>query len=166
MPATVYIFLLIQLFFVSYIDVTKKKIPNFWVLINLVFAIVIISFFPSYEFSLSLFLYPLSFFVVGFLLFILKIMGGGDSKYLFSMFLLIPTHRHEEYFLCLAYMTVMVGLSLFLINIARNRKKILVAIRYKDMGRIKDVFGKKFTFAPVILLAWIWFGWNLRNNLF
>ncbi len=164
MPISVFIFLLIELIFVSYIDVTKRKIPNMWVLINLFFAIIIFFLIPTYKFSFSLFLFPLSFLIVGFALFMLKIMGGGDSKFLFSMFLLIPTALHEQYFLCLAYMTVFVGFTLFIINIARNHKKIRLAIKYKDIGRIKNVFGKKFTFAPVILFAWIWFGWIIRNN--
>jgi prepilin peptidase CpaA len=63
-------------------------------------------------------------------------------------------------------MTVLIGFSIFILNLARNYQKVLLAIKYKDIGRVKNVFGKKFTFAPVILIAWVWFAWKIKTNLF
>ncbi len=115
-----------------------------------------------YKFSFSSLFYPLAFLMVGYVLFTLKIMGAGDSKYLFSIYLVLPVTEHEESFLCLAYTTTVVGLCLFLINIFSNSDKIKIAILSRNVSMIRNIFGKKFSYAPVILLSWLWFGWKRK----
>ena len=167
MPISVYIFLVFQLFFVAYGDFKDKKISNVWPVINIVFFIISAFIFPNhYNFSLSTFLFPITFFVVGFILFILKIMGAGDSKYLLSFYLLIPVALHEDAFVFLAYSTVVVGLSLLFSNIFKNLDIIVVAIKSRNLILIKSIFGKKFSYAPVILVSWLWFGWTIKDKIF
>ena len=106
-----------------------------------------------------------NFFVAGFILFIFKIMGGGDSKYLSSFYLLIPYHLHEEAFSALLVATLFIGGSVFMKNILENLDRLIVAFRTSNLSLIKGVFGKKFTFAPVIFVSWLWFGWTIREKL-
>jgi len=89
-------------------------------------------------------------------------MGGGDSKYLASFYLLVPHSFQETVYLYLLYTTVIVGSSLLLFNAIKNFDNIVVLIRIGDVRGIKKIFGKKFTYAPVIFIAWMWFGWQNR----
>lgn len=167
MPVSVYLFLSLQLLFVAYFDFKFKKISNIWLLINLITYMVLLFIFPdNYNFDWQTFTFPLAIILGGYILFILKIMGGGDSKYLFSFYLVIPVSFHEKAFLCLAYTTVLVGLSLFLNNIIQNSDKIIMALKNKNIESIKNIFGKKFSYAPAIFTSWIWFGWKIKNYLF
>lgn len=159
MPVAVYIFLLIQLLVVSYVDIRKKIIANYWSVVNLVFFVIALFLFrDTYVIAWKTFLYPFAFLFVGFALYALKIMGAGDSKYLFSFFFLIPNGYQEDFFVLLAYSTVIVGLFLLIMNTIKNFDIIYEAIRWKNLRYIKQAYGTKFSYAPVIALAWIWFG--------
>jgi prepilin peptidase CpaA len=157
----VFIFVSIQLLVVAYIDFKTRVISNTWFLINFLFFGLLSFIFPElYLWKVSTFIFPLAFVVVGFGLYILKIMGGGDSKYLSSLFLLVPHSFHENVFLYLLYTTVIVGSSLLLFNIIKNFDKIVLLLKLQDVNGIKKIFGKKFTYAPVIFISWMWFGWQ------
>lgn len=159
MPISVYTFLLLQLFIVSWLDLKYKKIANYWSLINLAVFLVVLFVFPeAYHFSLGTFALPFGWIAVGIILFALKIMGAGDSKYLFSMFLLIPEDYHLIELICLLYVTCFVGGGLLLYNSLRNFDKLLMGWRLRDVKMIKSVYGHRFSFAPVIAVSWIWFG--------
>jgi prepilin peptidase CpaA len=110
-------------------------------------------------------LFPVAFLIVGLGLFALNIMGGGDSKYLSSIYLLIPLGFQDTAFLYLLYTTVIVGSSLLLFNSLKNFDKIVLMLRIGDAKGIKKIFGKKFTYAPVIFIAWMWFGWQNHSVL-
>ena len=69
-------------------------------------------------------------------------------------------------FLCLLLSTIIVGLFLLIMNALNNFEKILTAIRYMDTMAIKKIFGTKFSYAPVILISWMWFGLENRGNMF
>lgn len=160
-PLIVFIFVSIQLLVVAYIDFKFKTISNVWFLINSIFFIVLTFLFPQmYVYKISMFIYPIAFLVVGFGLFILKIMGGGDSKYLSSLYLLVPLQYHETVFVFLLYTTVIVGSSLLLFNLIKNFDRIVLLLKIHDVAGIKKIFGKKFTYAPVIFISWMWFGWQ------
>ena len=159
MPVSVYIFLMIQLSVVSWLDIKYKKIANYWSLINIVTFVVVLFVFPdNYSFDWPTFQIPLGWIVVGIILFALKIMGAGDSKFLFSMFLLIPEEYHMVELLCLLYVTCFVGGGLLLYNSLRNFDKLLLGWKVRDVRMIKSVYGHRFSFAPVIAVSWIWFG--------
>ena len=160
-----YLFILIQLIVVSYLDIKYKKIRNIWVMFNITLSIIAYSFWRDlYVLSIDSFQISIAFIFVGFLLYMMKIMGGGDSKYLASLFLLIPLNFQEKVFLALLITTVVVGLIIFLKNIMVNMKGIINAIKESNITELKSYFGKKFAFAPVILLAWIWLGWDLLKK--
>ncbi len=166
-PGTVYIFLLIELLAVAYIDFTQRKIANMWPLLNLVlFGLFLVFMGDIYQFAWATVFYSVVFFVVGIVLFAVKIMGAGDSKYLFSFFLLVPVRYQESALLCLLYSTVLVGGSLFLASCWKGRGKIIEAWNKKSVIPIKGIMGKKFAFAPVILASWAWFGWIHRESIF
>lgn len=167
MPISVYIYLLIQLIYVSYIDIQSRKIANAWSIGNIFLFLVLLFFFPqSYNLGIQTFLFPLGFFCAGFLLFILKIMGGGDSKYLSTLFLIIPVEIHDQAFVSLAVVTVIVGLSVFITNILKNWQFIVKAFKEGNIFQIKKIFGKKFAFAPVILVSWIFLGWKIKDLIY
>jgi len=163
-PLVVFIFISIQLLVVAYLDFKEKKISNIWSLINITTFLALSFLFQDlYLWKVSTFLYPLAFLFVGFLLFVLNIMGGGDSKYLSTLCLIVPNFFQESFFLHLLYTTIIVGSSLLLFNIIKNLDRIIILIKIRDISGIKRIFGKKFTYAPVIFISWIWFGWqNLK----
>ena len=164
LPIVVFIFVSLQLLVVAYVDFKTKIISNKWMIINFLFFAFLTFLFPNhYYWKPSTFVFPLAFIVVGFGLYFLKIMGGGDSKYLSSLFLIVPYAFHENFFLYLLYTTVIVGSSLLVINFIKNFDKIVLLIKIQDIAGIKKLFGKKFTYAPVIFISWMWFGWqNLK----
>ena len=158
-PLSVYLFLLIELVAVSYVDVISKKIANVWSILNLTFFIIFLFLMPEiYQLRLATFFYSLSFIFVGFILYLLKIMGPGDSKFLFSFYLLVPVNIHEKVFLCLIYSTIVIGSFFFSRSIVRNLDKMKQALILKNVTLLRKAFGKKFAYAPVILVSWIWFG--------
>jgi prepilin peptidase CpaA len=160
----VFIFISIQLLVVAYIDFKNSKISNVWILINFIFFCVLTIVYPKiYFWNVSVMLFPVVFLIVGFGLFVMNIMGGGDSKYLSSLYLLIPLGVQEIAFLYLLYATIIVGSSLLLFNTLKNLDKIILLMKVADVKGIKKIFGKKFTYAPVIFIAWMWFGW--QNHL-
>ncbi len=163
LPLIVFIFISIQLLVVAYIDFKTRKISNIWILINFLFFCVLTFLYPhTYFWNLNALLFPAAFLLVGFGLFIMNIMGGGDSKYLASFYLLVPLAFQETVFVYLLYTTVIVGSSLLLFNALKNFDNIILLIKIGDVNGVKKIFGKKFTYAPVIFIAWMWFGWQNR----
>jgi prepilin peptidase CpaA len=110
-------------------------------------------------------MYSFVFLLVGFMLFLLRIMGGGDSKFLFTFFLIVPMHLQEKTFEYLLISTVLVGTFVFITNVAKNFDKLKTSLKIGDHQTVKSCFGSKFAFAPVILLAWIWIGWTIKDTL-
>ena len=166
LPVIVFAFIAIQLLVVAYIDFKTRKISNVWILINFIFFCALTFLFPKiYVWSLGTLFFPLAFIFVGILLFMMNIMGGGDSKYLSSFYLLVPLGFQEMVFQYLLYTTVIVGSSLLLFNILKNFDRITLLFKIGDVSGIKKIFGKKFTYAPVIFIAWMWFGWQNHQIL-
>lgn len=167
MLATIYIFLFLQLLFVGWIDLKFKRISNWWALMNVLIFLGLLFIDPhTYAFRFSTFFFSLAFLIVGFSLFMAKIMGAGDVKYLFSFYLLVPQRYHDSVFLALLYVTISVGTVLLMYNALKNFNRLWYALVFRDIHMIKVVFGKKFSFAPIILASWIWFGWEKRKELF
>jgi len=165
-PLLIFLFLCLELIIISYIDVKKRKISNYWSLINILLFLVCLFVYPdSYRLSLATFFYPLAWLFVGFFLFAFKIMGGGDSKYLFSFFLLVPEAFHEFFLLKLIYSTVVVGLILLIFNTLKNFDTLKQSIAMKDVSYFKQIYGTRFSFAPVIALSWMIFGWEIKSLL-
>lgn len=163
----IYLFILIQLIIISILDIKTKKILNIWPLINIFLFILLLFLIPEhYIFVWQTFAYSVIFFIVGFIFFLLNIMGGGDSKYLFSFFLLVPLALHEKAFVLLLYSTVFMGIAFFLLNLIRHWRAIYTTIVTGDIKEVKKYFGTKFAYAPVILMSWIWLGVDLSDHLF
>ena len=159
-PMVVFIFLSVQLLVVAYTDFKTKIISNIWLLVNFIFFCLLSYIFPQqYNWHLNTFIFSIVFLIVGILLFWMNIMGGGDSKYLSSFYLLVPVAYQDTVFLYLLYTTILVGSSLFLLNALQNLDKIILLFKLQDLAGIKKIFGSRFTYAPVIFIAWMWFGW-------
>lgn len=158
-PVIVYLAILCELVFVGYFDFKYKKISNLWSVFNLILFVALIFVLPDlYQFSWQAMFFPLVFFVITFFLYLARIMGAGDSKFLFTFYMIIPAQFQEQVFLNQAYLTIAIGGSLLIFNTAKNFDKLKLAYIYHDLTLIKNVYGKKFAYAPVILGAWIWFG--------
>jgi prepilin peptidase CpaA len=93
----------------------------------------------------------------------MKIMGGGDSKFLATIFLLIPLRFQDTVFYYLLISTIIIGSISFIQNIIINWDLIANAVRSKEKGAIRKCFGRKFPYAPVVLLTWGWFGWTIYS---
>jgi prepilin peptidase CpaA len=166
-PISLFFYLMVQLFVVSYTDLKIKKIPNIWPLSNLFVFFILFFLFPGlFELSWRTLFYPTVFFFVGLFFFSIKIVGAGDSKYLVSLFLLVPLNFQEVALASLVEITFITGVVSFFINTIKNFKKIFRAFKEKKINLIKECYGKKFPFAPVILGSWIIFGWKIQKNLF
>ena len=156
---SLYIFLLIELSFVAFLDFKYRVIKNYWSVINLIIALVLfVSQSSLYPFSLGTFQFSIAFFIVGFLLYLLNVMGGGDSKFLATFFLLIPLNQQEAVFYYLLLITIIIGLAFFLKNIIINFEKLINGLKMKNKQMVKECFGTKFPYAPVIWVTWIWMG--------
>ena len=167
LPAAIYFFLLLEVVIVAVIDIKTKKIWNMWTLVNMAFAILCVFLFREhYPVGWSLVEYPLYFLVGGFILWLLKIMGAGDVKYLFSFFLLVPSALHDQTFTYLLYTTILIGLSVLMYNVGRRFSFFWMAFRIRDREMLKQVFGTKFSYAPSILLTWIWLGWGNKEYIY
>jgi prepilin peptidase CpaA len=166
-PTTVYLFMLIELLAVSYIDLFRKKIANIWSVLNIVVFCILLFILPNhYSINVKSFSYPLIFLFVGYVLFMLKIMGGGDSKYLSTMFLLVPENHQDAAMISLIYTTIFIGTSIILFNTFKNYKSIWESLKNRKYDRIRLIYGKKLTYAPVILLSWFVFGLINRGIIF
>ena len=166
-PISVYLLLLAQLLYISYVDIKTRKISNLWPLLNYLIFFVLLYIYPEqYKISWEVFIYPTVFIFVCFALFVLKIMGAGDTKYLSSLFVLVPLLNQDVVFINLAYATLFVGVVLFLYNTINNFNKIKSAIILRNVHLVKSVYGKnKFAYTPVICISWLLFGiWIWRNS--
>ena len=160
-PWPIYTFIFLELVFVTIGDVRYKKIPNLWSLLNITIAVVLFLIFPElYILGFETFLFSICFIIVGFLLFQLNIMGGGDSKYLASLFLIIPTNSHDHFFYYLIISTIIVGIFSLIRNTFEQRVQIIQSIKCRDVSGIRSAFGTKFAYAIVILITWFLVGLN------
>jgi prepilin peptidase CpaA len=144
---------------VSIGDLRTRKIPNIWSLLNISFYILLLLLFPqNFEFHIESLILSGSFLLTGFILFVFKVMGGGDAKYLSTSALLVP---HELLWLYLEYLlisTLIFASFFFLRNLFVNKRDIAHYLRSFYLKGVKNFFGTKFAYAPVILLAWILIG--------
>ena len=159
MDTKIYMYLFIELLIVSLIDYRTKKISNLWSILHLILTLVVYFLLPEvYPFTWSVFFIPVVFFVVGFVLFLMKIMGGGDAKYLATFFLLIPHSMQRNSLEILLIVTTVIGFYVLLYRIVKNLNQFIMAIRLQDMKLFRGIWGSKFAFSPVILISWIWIG--------
>lgn len=164
MILTIYFFVLIQLIFVSIGDLRTRKIPNIWSLLNISFYILLLLLFPdSFKFHYQSIVLSIVFLLIGFSLFVLKVMGGGDAKYLSTSALLVPYGVMWTYLEYLFMSTFLFASFFFLKNLVINRKDISSYLRSFYLKGVKSFFGTKFAYAPVILVAWIFLGIKYFN---
>lgn len=156
----IYLFILVQTLFVAIHDVKYKKISNQWTILNcLLFTGFLLMFPDRYELSLNTFFYSFTFLFVGLIGFAMRIMGAGDSKYLFSLFLLTPALWHDQVFTLLLNSTMIIGGFSMLTSISQNHEKIVIYARSGYARGIKECLGNKFPYAPVIFMSWAWLGY-------
>jgi len=156
-----YIFILIlsQLLIVSWVDIKTKSISNHWHLLNMACGLLAYLFLDQfYLFDWSLFILPISFILVGFVLFLAGVMGAGDSKYMAGLALVIPHRCHFLFFESLLYSTLLVGGILLTMKVIRDFKTIQVYILSRYWLALRDIIRSEFSYAPVILIAWIFTG--------
>ncbi len=158
----IYSGILLSLIFVAWIDFRHKKISNNWSIFNLIAFVGLVSFSPLHHLSFELFVYPGILLLSGFVLFTLKVMGGGDAKYLATLFLLLPIEWQSPFFELLILSTALVGCMLIIVNILRNYSMVIKELRNRNLEGLRSCFGTRFSYAPVILLAWLWFAVDYR----
>ena len=161
LPLPLYIFILIELIFVSWIDYKTKKISNVWFLINMAFFLALLVVAPDlYSWQRETFFFPLGFLCFGFLAYLIGIAGAGDVKYLVSFFLLIPLSLQHSFFEFLLYSTIVVALGQLAFHTAKHFLLVKSALLLRDFSFVKGVYGTKICYAPIIAFAWICFGYS------
>ncbi|MBF0359761.1 MAG: prepilin peptidase [Oligoflexia bacterium] len=167
MPISVYIFILIQMAVVGYWDLKTKKISNYWSILNLIVFIIILCIFSDiYILKMAHLKYPFIILIVGIVLFFKNIMGAGDVKYLSSSFLLVPEFYHEKLVWYLLFFTIIFAGVLALKNTFINLGSILTHLKNREFLMIKTFYGTKFSYSPVILFSWIYWGWEINVFMF
>ena len=154
--------ILIQLIAVGWIDYRTEKISNNWVVLNIVVSVLLHVFLGNlYPLSWEVLIFPLGFIIIGFLLFLMHIMGAGDSKYLASLFLIIPLEYQILFFEKLVLSTIFTGSILLLYKIITHREKLKAYFISRYWGGIKQTIQSRFSYAPVVTVAWILLGFNI-----
>jgi prepilin peptidase CpaA len=150
---------LVELLIVSIVDLRKKKISNLWFILNIALAVIFhFSMKDIFPFSYEMFIFPIGWILGGFLLFLLNIMGAGDSKYLASLFFMVPVEFHMILFEKLLSSTIIVGIILITMKLIKDFKTIKAYTIAAYWTGVRETIKSKFSYAPVILLAWILFG--------
>lgn len=161
MSPWIYSLILLELAIISFIDIKTKKISNLWSIGQLVAAVLLYFSFDTYQWSWTVLVYPLIWFVIGFGLFIIGIMGAGDSKLIASLYFLIPLSLHHVMLEKILISTIVVGFMNFSIKIIRDFRTIkayaLSAYWQGFWAKMKS----SFSFAPVVMMAWILLGVQL-----
>lgn len=159
MSVVLFCIVLLELIVVAVIDLKTKKISNLWILVNVVLAALFYIFSPTtHTLQYELLLFPLGFIVIGFILFLLDIMGAGDSKFLASLFLIIPIDQQMVFFEKILLTTMMVGGILLLYRVVRNFHQFKAYVFSRYWSGIKTLIKSRFSYAPVILIAWLLMG--------
>ncbi len=162
MALSFYGLVLLELFIVAWVDIRSRRISNGWALANICIAPVLYFIAaPFYPLSWEALIFPLGFIVIGFLLYLLKIMGAGDSKFLASLFLLVPLEYHLPLFEKLVVSTAITGALLIIYRSFLNRGSLRAYVLTGQWAGVRQVLRSRFSYAPVIALAWILWGLNL-----
>lgn len=158
----VFSFVLLELLTVAWIDFKTEKISNRWILVNTAVAIMLHAFVRNlYPLSLEALVFPVGFIVIGFLLYLGNVMGAGDSKFLASLFLIIPLQFHIPFFEKLVISSIAVGALLFSYRVYKNGPELKAYFVGHYWEGIRKSLQSRFSYAPVIFLAWIILGFNI-----
>lgn len=161
---TLFLFMMVELAIVSFVDLKTRKVSNLWSLFHLgVFSLLTIFNIINSSFDWNDLLIPLAFLLGGYLLFYFNIMGAGDVKFISTLLLLLKESQQLDFLFYLATITAFIGGTLFLLNLFKNREKVFVFLGIKDKKIIENVFGKKFPYIPLVLIAWIGLGCTELN---
>lgn len=155
-------FIMLELLTVAWIDFKTAKISNKWILVNAVVSILLHVFLRNlYPLSWEVLLFPVGFIVIGFFLYLANIMGAGDSKFLASLFLIVPPEFHLPFFEKLVLSSICVGTLLFSYRIYKNSFALKAYFVSRYWAGIRETLKSRFSYAPVIFLAWVILGFNI-----
>ncbi|MFP5386467.1 MAG: prepilin peptidase [Bacteriovoracia bacterium] len=158
----VFALIMVELLVVGWIDLKTCKISNRWVVANFLISIGLhMAFRDVYPLTWETLIFPLGFIAIGFILYLLNIMGAGDSKFLASLFLIIPLQYHLMFFEKLVLSTVAVGATMLMFRIMRNARTLKAYYLSRYWAGIKDTLRSRFSYAPVICVAWMLMGFIL-----
>jgi prepilin peptidase CpaA len=151
---SVYVFLFLELAAVAWGDLKYRKVPNLWSLLNVAIFITLALAVPEvWLFSWNTFLWPVIIFLMGFFLYWMGIMGGGDAKFLSSTFLIIPAGDQEGFTIVLLVMTILASASLMLWRYFRRRRAAQGFFSF-----LRENWGRKYPFIPVVFTSWFFYG--------
>lgn len=158
----VFLVVLTELVIVGWVDLKSRKISNYWIPANVLMSVGMHFLFPEiYPVSWEVLIFPVGFVVIGFFFFLLGIMGAGDSKFIASLFLLIPLEYHMLFFGKLIFSTMLTGAILLLWKVAKNRVVLKSYFVSHYWIGIRETIKSKFSYAPVLVAAWILLGLDL-----
>jgi prepilin peptidase CpaA len=158
----VFTLILIELMVVAWIDYKTEKISNKWILANVFISVVLhASVRTLYPFSWEVLLFPVGFIIVGFLLYLLNIMGAGDSKFLASLFLIVPLEFHLMFFSKIVISTIVVGATLLILRLIKHGPQLKAYFVSQYWEGVKTTLKSRFSYAPVIFIAWILMGMEI-----
>ena len=159
---TIFAVIMAELLIVGWIDLKTCKISNRWIIVNFIISAGLhITFRDIYPLTLETLIFPFGFIAGGFFLYLLNIMGAGDSKFLASLFLIIPLQYHLMFFEKLVLSTVAVGATMLVFRIMRNARTLKAYYLSRYWAGIKETLRSRFSYAPVICIAWMLMGFIL-----
>jgi prepilin peptidase CpaA len=152
-----YSVVLIQLLLISWIDLKTKRIYHLWPIFNFFLGLGLLVG-GVHPLAYQHFYFPLGMLIIGFIFFLFRIMGGGDSKYLASLFFITPFEYHYLLFEKLVLVTMIVGSLLLMMTVVRQGARIKAYFVGMYWQGFKDIIKSRFSYAPVILIAWLYLG--------
>ncbi len=159
-PLYLYSYFLVEVLVVAVNDFRTKKIKNIWSIIHVIAAGLLFLFHDAFVFEFTFFKFPAILFGVGYILYLLKIIGAGDVKYLSTLLLLVPKKFHEEVIVQLLITTFFVGFLIVLLRVALKWKNLVLIIYTQSFFGDQASRKYKFSYAPVILITWLLWGWR------
>ena len=154
---SVYWVFLLELVFVAALDIRTRKIPNEIVAIN--FLLIFFTWEQSQVEHIGEFLLmPLITLMLGFGLFLLRLVGAGDCKLVVSILVNLSYLDQRAFLEQLAKVTILFSIVYLMIKSWNRRSELLRLFGSRQyVTALKQVRGDT-AFAPVVLLAWIKYG--------
>lgn len=158
----IFFLIFIQLVVVGWVDFKTQKISNNWFFVNIGASVLLHIFMQQYyPLTWEMLIFPVGIVVVGFFLYLAHVMGAGDSKYLASLFFVIPLELHLPFLEKIVVSTIFTGFSLLIFRFVKEGPKLKAYFMNSYWEGIKNTIKSRFSYAPVILVAWILLGLQL-----
>ena len=163
MISSLYYLILVELIVVALVDLKTRKIKNYWSIFHMILSILLLVLL-QYHSSIKAAYIPIVIFGTGFIGYTLKIVGAGDVKFLSTLLFIVPEVQQLAFLEALGLTVILVGFLILFYKLLINFKTIYINLLTKDWKGVKSSLSSRNPFAPIIMLAWL--VWGYQINIF